>query len=101
MKAVTTLEVGVRRSFREAAACAEKQREEFLKMRNEITSQPYTQAVLNRLEFSQENEATDDIELLALQASSFSEFLSNVDLGKIICLLQNLGAELLHGFFYW
>ncbi len=83
VKAVATLEHGVHSSFREAATCIERQNEAFVKMREETTSQPYTQAVLDRLEFnSQEEMGDDDVELLELQATSFTEFASNVDLGE-------------------
>lgn len=82
MKAVTTLEHGVRRAFKGAATSLQERMEGFSKMRDDIASQPYTKAVLNRLEFSSQEEATEDVELLALQASSFSALLSNVNLGK-------------------
>lgn len=84
MKAVNTLELGVRRALKEAAACSPKQREGFLTMREEIMSQPYTQAVLDRLEFTSDEDFIDEVGLLELQAASFSKFLSDVDLGGLI-----------------
>ena len=81
MKAIATLEHGIRRAFREAATCIEKQNEAFEKMMDDIKSQPYTQAVLNRLDFSSQEEGVD-VELLELQATSFTEFASSVNLGK-------------------
>ena len=82
VKAVATLEHALRRSFREAATCIERQNEAFVRMKEEIASQPYTQAVLDRLEFSNPDEVNEDKELLELQATSFTELTSNVDLGK-------------------
>ena len=83
MRAVGGLETGVRRVFREAATYTRKQRQDFLRMREEIVSQPYTQGILDRLEYSSHQDSiTDDMELLALQASSFSELLSNSNLGE-------------------
>ena len=90
MKAIHTLELGVRRALKEAAAHSLKQREGFLAMREEITRQPYTQAVLDRLQFTSDEYFTDEVGLLELQAGSFSKFLSNVDLGELIMWIRGL-----------
>lgn len=81
MKAITTLECGIRKTFRDSVACIKRQMEAFQKMREEVSRQPFTQSVMDRLEFSQQD-SEEDSELLALQASSFCALLSNVDLGK-------------------
>ncbi len=79
MKAISTLEHGAMRVIGEATSNFEKQIEDFSKMRNEVGSQPFTQAILDRLEYHDPDNI--DEELLELQASSFSTLLSNVDLG--------------------
>lgn len=83
MAAVSSLEAGIRRASGEAAKRTQVQREEFLRMREEIASQPYTQGVLDRQqEIISTDELSRDMELLTLQASSFSGMLSEMDLGE-------------------
>ena len=87
LTAITTLEKGIRRAFREATKCTGAQKEAFVRMREEIVSQPYTQGVLDRQEYAEQEEVTEDMELLALQALSFSELPYDVDMGEIFYVL--------------
>ncbi len=79
LKAVNSLLFLMKRLVRLALDQATAQDEGFAQMRERVTSNPFTQGILERLDISLDDEA--HIELVSLQASSFSTLLSSHDEG--------------------
>lgn len=77
MKSVIYLEKVMRRNLKVAVSSVDNLAKDFSKMQGEITSQPFTKDVMDRLELP----VPEDTDLIAMQATSFSALLSTTDLG--------------------
>ncbi len=79
LKAINSLLFIMKRLVRLALEQATTQDESFAQMKERVTSNPFTQGILERLDSSLEDEP--HIRLVSMQASSFSTLLSSLESG--------------------
>ena len=97
LKAVNTLLFITRRLVRKALARSADQDESFALMRETVTSNPFTQGILDRQDISLDDEAHAG--LVSMQASSFSTLLPSLEAGSIITY-QNRTCYYNYGYMY-